>query len=146
MLFVKLANNTKLHCLTDKHASWLVKIQPHAVLALNPGVRNELCVPFVAGKIVVDACLHVLKCIQCCKHVDQLGKSQEVRLRDKVLPLLRVGKCSNLFTEAIGGIVDKSHQLLCLEDLRPQNLDCLLVNLHTVCLLMSLDLTEGKEI
>ena len=100
----------------------------------------------MAGQVIVDAGLHILERIQSGKHVDQLGEGEKVGLRDEVFTLLWMSKCSNLFTEAIRGIVDKSHQLLCLGDLCSQHLDCLLIDLHTIGLVLGLDLCWKRAI
>lgn len=100
----------------------------------------------MAGQVIVDAGLHILERIQSGKHVYQLGEGEKVGLRDEVFTLLWMSKCSNLFTEAIRGIVDKSHQLLCLGDLCSQHLDRFLIDLHTIGLVLGLDLCWKRAI
>ena len=103
--------------------------------------------PLVAGEVIVDAGLHVLEGIECGKHVDESGQSQQIGLRDEVLPLLWVSQRPHLLTEPRGGAEHESHQLLGLVDFRAQNGDCFLVYFHPIGLLMGLDLErEGEEI
>ena len=97
-------------------------------------------IPLITGEVIVNASLHILESVQCGKHVDELGESEQVCLRDEVLPLLRVGQSTHLFTEPRGRIPDKPQHLLGLVDLWTQNGDCLLVDLHTICLLVSFNL------
>ena len=96
--------------------------------------------PLIAGEVVVDASLHVLESVQGCKHVDEFGQREQVRLRNEVLLLLRVSQGADFLAEFARGAVNEAHELLGLCHLRTQYLHGLLVNLHSVGLFVLLDL------
>lgn len=52
--------------------------------------REVLYIPLITGEVIIDACFHVLQRVQSGKHINELGQSQEVSLRDERLPLLWV--------------------------------------------------------
>lgn len=58
-------------------------------------------IPFIGGVIIFDAAFHVLQLIEHSKHVDELPQSQQICLRDKVLPALRVTQTTDFPTETI---------------------------------------------
>ena len=101
--------------------------------------------PLIAGQVIVDAGFHVLESIKSGKHVDEFGQREEVRLRDEVLSLLRVSQLADLITESRRGTEYKSHHLFGFVDLWTENGDCFLVDLHTIGLLLVLDLGRGRE-
>lgn len=60
--------------------------------------------PLVGRVVILHAALHVLQLIQHSKHVDELAQGDQVGLRNKVLPSLRVAQAPHLPTETLDGI------------------------------------------
>lgn len=65
--------------------------------------KNLQCfrVPFIGRVVIFDAAFHVLQLIEHSKHVDELPQSQQICLRDKVLPALCVAQTTDFPTETV---------------------------------------------
>ena len=107
----------------------------------NPVLIPAYCIPFVTCQVIIDTGLHILEGIQCGKHVDQFGHCEKVGLGYEVFSSLRMCKRFDLVSKSLRCSLNKSKQLLCFGHLWSKNLNGLLVDLHTITLLMSLDLS-----
>lgn len=71
---------------------------------LSPALPASCPSPFVGWMVIFDTALHVLQLIQDSKHVDELAQGEEVGLRDKVLPALRVAQALHLTAEPLDSL------------------------------------------
>lgn len=95
----------------------------------------------MACQVIIDTGLHILEGIQRGKHVDQFGHREQVGLGYEVFSSLWMCECFDLVSKSLRCSLNESKQLLCFGHLRSKNLNSLLVDLHTITLLMSLDLS-----
>ena len=98
----------------------------------------------VASEVVVDAGLHVLQSVQDGEHVQELGQSQVVRLRDEVLPPLGPGQLSQLVTEPSDRRLYELEEVPELLHFRLEDGQGALVDVHSVRLVRLAHLNRKK--